>query len=245
MKWFKHYHNADTSHKLSLLIEEHGKVAYAEYWLLLELLCEKYEDPSDKKVKVEVTEGEICRKIRKPFPKKMKTFLKALQNLSLLDYEVSGKTFKFEAPILWKLKQKDYKRERLESYSKAKKSPLREKREEKREKREDNNSSQRFAPDKLINLWNDICPPVGFAHAKSIGPTLANQILESQQLLPSVEDWKDYFEKITQSKFCLKNKNIPFNYYCREEVISRFLNSSDNSTIEEIFGELMGSANEN
>jgi len=150
MKWFKHFHNADSSHKLALLMENHGKSAYAEYWLLLELLCEKYKGDEQQ---IEVTEGELCRKLRRPFPKKMKTFLKALQNLSILDYKENEKTFKFETRILWELKQKDFARARKESKPEAIKSPLREKREEKREK----NNILSGKPDsvaEIINLLN-------------------------------------------------------------------------------------------
>lgn len=43
MKWFKHYTDASRSEKLATLREKTGLEGYARYWLLVELLSEKFD----------------------------------------------------------------------------------------------------------------------------------------------------------------------------------------------------------
>ena len=43
MKWFKHYTNASRSEKLNALRDKYGLEGYARYWLLVELLAEKFD----------------------------------------------------------------------------------------------------------------------------------------------------------------------------------------------------------
>jgi hypothetical protein len=43
MKWFKHYTDASRSEKLASLREKTGLEGYAKYWLLVELLAEKFD----------------------------------------------------------------------------------------------------------------------------------------------------------------------------------------------------------
>ena len=157
MKWFKHYHNADTSRKLCLLIESHGVAAYGHYWLLLELLCEKYKADETK---ILVTEGELCRKLRKPFPKKMKTFLEVFRNLSLFNYKVHEKTFEFEVGILSELKQKDFRKPQINSAPTANKPPLREKRIRDKSEEEDvlqtTSKKPQITEQDVINAWDKL-----------------------------------------------------------------------------------------
>jgi hypothetical protein len=206
MKWFKHFHNADSSHKLALLMENHGKSAYAEYWLLLELLCEKYKGDEEQ---IEVTEGELCRKLRRPFPKKMKTFLKALQNLSILDYKENEKTFKFETRILWELKQKDFARARRESKPEAIKSPPREKREEKREK---NNTPK---PPKggitldqsceiIVDVWNQTAEVVKLSKITlPLAEKRKANLKKAIKQMPDLFDWGKAISIIAEKPFHL------------------------------------------
>lgn len=120
--------------KLQQLIEKLGVEGYGRYWLLLELLCDKYEGES---LTINLHFNEISAKIQINWEKKLENFLGILSEISLISWEKDGKIFKIEAPILWELKQKDFKRARHESETKATRPPLREKRKEKREKRED------------------------------------------------------------------------------------------------------------
>lgn len=43
MKWFKHYTGASRSEKLNALRDKYGLEGYARYWLLVELLAEKFD----------------------------------------------------------------------------------------------------------------------------------------------------------------------------------------------------------
>lgn len=129
MKWFKHYSNADSSLKLQKILDEMGVEGYAHYWLLLELLCEKYDGESTI---IELHFNEISAKVRIKFSKKLEKVLQKFADFSLFSLEIRGKVYKINAPILLKLKQKDFKRSRPESDSVAPTPPLRDKIEDKR-----------------------------------------------------------------------------------------------------------------
>lgn len=106
MKWFKHYSNASSSLKLQSLISELGVEGYGQYWLLLELLCEKFDGESPE---VTLFFDEISAKVRIKFTKKLETFLQKLSDFHLLSFQISGKFYKIEAPILLDLQSKDFK----------------------------------------------------------------------------------------------------------------------------------------
>ena len=59
MHYFKHYHNASTSLKLQRLIHEGGVAAYGYYFLMLELLCEKFDGET---IRIELFERELVNK---------------------------------------------------------------------------------------------------------------------------------------------------------------------------------------
>lgn len=106
MKWFRHFHNASSSIKIQLLIDELGVEGYGHYFLLLELLTEKFDG---KSAKVDLHLDEICSKVRIKFSKKLEKFVQKLADFSLLSYEISGKVYKFDCPILLELQDKDSK----------------------------------------------------------------------------------------------------------------------------------------
>jgi len=237
MQWFKHYHNADTSHKLALLIENHGKIAYAEYWLLLELLCEKYQGDE---VEILVTEGELCRKLRKPFPKKMKTFLESLQNLSILDYKVFKKTFKFETRILWELKQKDFKRARHESDNEATETLLRDKREEIRDKREEytptTTQQENFSAEPLeisekcvLETWEALGHKVkGYALTRK----QLKKLIELNKIM-DLEKYKESIDRLSKDSFYLNSANKSIDMIISEEILIRSFQKPNASELRE------------
>lgn len=114
MKWFKHFTNASDSVKLNKLIDELGIEGYGRYWLLLELIASEGYDGSEK---VEIHFRKISAKVQIKFSKKLGTFLQKLSDFSLINYEVSGKVYKIECPILAELQDKDskYNRKRIVS----------------------------------------------------------------------------------------------------------------------------------
>lgn len=108
MPWLKHYNNASTSMALQGIIEKGGAEAYGHYWLLLELLCTKYDGTSHE---IDLFEKEIvkqlginCRRIGKQ--------LDILCNSYSIQFERIGKLYSFKAPILSELKDKDFRRTR-------------------------------------------------------------------------------------------------------------------------------------
>lgn len=237
MKWFKHYHNADTSHKLCLLMEQYGVESYGRYWLLLELLCEKYKGDE---LEIEVTEGELCRKLRKPFPKKMKTFLEVLANLSLFNYKVFGKTFKFETSMLSELKQKDFRRPQLDRNLTAKKSPLRVKSKEIRVKREEEEEEEsdldqhqkqsevlHITQDHVLNAWQKLGNRVaGFFLARS----QLNKLIELNKIM-NLENYNLAIERLKADPFYLNAQNKSIDMILSDEVLLRTFQKENQSDL--------------
>ena len=121
MRWFKHYSNATDSTKLSFLISEKGIEGYGFYWLLLELLCAKFD--GTQRV-IALSFDEVLAKFRLNNRRKLVGLLEVLDKLELIPNKTIGKLIEIDAYILLKLKQKDFKTKLLESDSRAEKSPL-------------------------------------------------------------------------------------------------------------------------
>lgn len=109
MKWFKHYHNSSTSNELNEIIDDLGLEGYARYWLLLELLTEKFDGESTT---FKIHFSEISAKVRIKFRKKLATFLQKLSKSSVTFTGVEGNFYKIEAPILLDLMDRDFKKTR-------------------------------------------------------------------------------------------------------------------------------------
>jgi len=106
LRWFKHYANASTSIKLNKIIDELGIEGYGRYFLLLELLSEKFDGESTT---CELHYSEISAKVRIKFSKKLATFLQKLHDFHLITFEIQGKVYKINCPILLDLQSKDFK----------------------------------------------------------------------------------------------------------------------------------------
>lgn len=106
MKWIRHFTNASESLKLQKLLGEMGSDGYGKYWLLLELLGQKF-DGEDTFIELHFLE--ISTKVQIKFTKKLETFLQKLSDFSLISYEISGKVYKVYAPILRELQDKHSK----------------------------------------------------------------------------------------------------------------------------------------
>jgi hypothetical protein len=137
MKWFKHFSNASTSLKLNRLIDELGLEAYAQYWLLLEILSANFDGESTK---ITLHFSEISPKVRIKFGKKLETFVQKLADFSLLSCQVSGKFYDFDAPILRELMDKDSKYNRKRVVGKSSEATLRYKNKDLRIKNEEERS---------------------------------------------------------------------------------------------------------
>lgn len=209
MQFFKHYHNASSSLKLQKLLHEMGAEGYGQYWLLLELLCEKFDGESSL---IELHFEEISAKVRIKFGKKLETFVQKLSDFSLLSFQISGKVYKIDAPILFDLQAKDFKfatKKRLSSDSKREEE--REKNKDKRIKREEKEelspayfeSSDRLNFAQFVDLFNRHLGGVGkikFENHLQTGPVVTHFANYSQKLKGEA-DWVEVFEIVKNSDF--------------------------------------------
>jgi hypothetical protein len=202
MKWIKHYHNASSSIKLQNLVERLGVEGYGRYWLLLELLCEKYE--GDELV-IDVHFKEISTKIQINWAKKLEDFLRILEEFSLISFEISGKIYKIEAPILWKLKQKDFKRERQQSVADAPKPPLREKSKEKRVKRKDNTplppKGGELPLEVYVDVWNIAAKNSWLPRVEKLTEKRRKLLRAAVKEMPEFQHWADSLQELMLSDF--------------------------------------------
>jgi len=121
MRWFKHYSNATESTRLNFLLAEKGVEGYGFYWLLLELLCAKF-DGTQRVIVLSL--DEVLAKFRLNNKRKLVSLLEVLNKLELIPNKTCGKFLQIDAFILLKLKQKDFKTKLSESDLQAEKSPL-------------------------------------------------------------------------------------------------------------------------
>lgn len=132
MQFFKHYHNASTSLKLQKLLDKKGVEGYGRYWLLLELLCEKFDGENSR---IDLHLSEISTRVRLKYSKSVDTFIQELVKSELILVKFSEKVYQIEAPILFDLQAKDFKyatRLRLSSDPKNKSKDKRIKNKDKR-----------------------------------------------------------------------------------------------------------------
>lgn len=109
MRWVKHYSDASTSLKLSQMMEKLGTISYSWYWLLIELLAEKYDG---KNTTITIHFSTVPSKVRIKSRKKFESFLSHLESILALNYKRNGDTFEIQIPILLELQSKDKKYDR-------------------------------------------------------------------------------------------------------------------------------------
>ena len=224
MKWFKHYHNASSSLKLQALISELGVEGYGQYWLLLELLCEKFDGETPV---VCLFSSEISAKVGIKFSKKLQTFVQKLADFSLISYEISGKVYKIDAPILLDLQSKDFKFATRQRQQNDSKTTLRIKNKNKEEDKEKEmnkekirdvaffenakpkiNEHENFAQSVkfIVDLFNSEISTSSANKAFGIigSKTTANLILLlEEEWFKTESNWIAYFNKIKQSDFLM------------------------------------------
>lgn len=227
MKWFKHYHNASSSLKLqSLRNRKRGKEAYCEYWMLLELLCEKF-DGEDTKIKLSWKEVGTKLEVRS---NRVGTILELYASLNLIELVSVGTELEINAPILLELKDKDFTRARKEREvsaqnprTKSAKNKNKNKEEEKEKEmiKEKNrgvvffedaktkiNEHENFAQSVkfIVDLFNSEISTSSANKAFGIigSRATANLLLLLEQDWFRVEaNWFEYFKKIKQSDFLM------------------------------------------
>ncbi|MFW5887949.1 MAG: hypothetical protein ACOCUH_04050 [Bacteriovoracia bacterium] len=211
MRWFKHYCDASTSIKVNQIIDECGLEGYARWFLLLELLSEKFDGESTK---FEIHFNEISAKVRIKFSKKLETFLKLLHNFSLIELEVKGKVYKIDCPILMNLQDRDFKKSRKNRGTDAPKIKNKIKNKDKEEEREysarkplvfpGSKNELPINPAELINLYNEIYGSAKNRYHRGFlfGEHLENlKATVSHEPFNTLEGWKELFEIARDSEF--------------------------------------------
>jgi hypothetical protein len=112
MRFFRHFSDASSSLTIQKIIDEMGVEGYGQYFLLLELLNSKFDGSSTK---IALHSDEISAKVRIKFTKKLETFVQKLADFCVLSFELSGKVYQIDCPVLAELMDKDskYNRKKL------------------------------------------------------------------------------------------------------------------------------------
>jgi hypothetical protein len=101
VKWFKHYSDASTSQKLNVLMDKYGLEGYARYWLLIELLAEKF-DGKDPTFQLHL--NTIKQRLRTYHTKIIERFLKDIGESLLMSVECDDKLYTIYCPKLLEIK---------------------------------------------------------------------------------------------------------------------------------------------
>ena len=120
MIWFKHLCSASNGETLSQIEEEFGLEGYARFFKLMEVVASKSDNDN---YFAEYSEKKWSTFLRAK-PKKLRTFLKCLENLQVILVEHSENIIRIEMPNLCKFKQKDLGRSRPSRVKTASNPPL-------------------------------------------------------------------------------------------------------------------------
>jgi hypothetical protein len=190
MKWFKHYSNASTSAKLNILMEKHGIEGYGKYWLLVELLADKW---SGDEPRFEIHYSTIKQRLRTYHDKITRRFLKDLNESRLMSIECKDNLCTIYFPKLLEIKDNHTKNLQVSS---PKLAPRKEKKREEKKRLD----KKGIAPDTVVQLWNNFMSDThGFCHGIGTGKHLEN-FVESRKFLITENQWISLFEEVRNIK---------------------------------------------
>lgn len=126
MKWFRHFSNVRSSGKLNGLIDAMGVEGYGRYWMLFELLNEKFDGAQTN---IHLHERELISSLLLRYPRTLRDHLGTMSGLGLFQLKVSGKFYEIDCPMLKELQDKDSK------YNRKKRVPVVAECEEKNKKK--------------------------------------------------------------------------------------------------------------
>lgn len=220
MQFFKHYHNTDTSTFIQKVIKVHGLIGYAWWYLLLELLCEKFNGES---VLVQLTVSEVAKKLRIK-PAKVHSIISSFSELShnqaITKLESNHNQDNFDgfiiiisAHILLDLQDRDFKRARKDRAESAPKNKIKNKDKEREKEKEkerpvpqDFKSCEKVTSDFIINLFNEKLAGVGKVKSYPSYSLSPNSIDDLKSILgfpdfKTRSQWENYFAQIAKSDF--------------------------------------------
>jgi hypothetical protein len=187
MKWFKHYSDASRSEKLAQLVDEFGIEGYGRYWLLVELLAEKFDG---KDTNFTIHNTTIKRTLYIHHDKMAVKFLGTIANLGLMSCVSTNKLWSISCPKL--LEIKDNHTKNLQAKSKSV-TPRTDK--NRTDKNRENKTSKKIIFD--IDLIYSEYPR---KQGKAAGIKKLHELIKTQKIY---------------DKILLGSKN--YNAYCRDE----------------------------
>ena len=220
MPWFKHYNNASTSLSIQKMMIELGVIGYAYYFLLLELLCSKFDGSN---CVIDLTLSEVAVKLRIKSGR-VQVILKSFSSSNLVTLESLGVIIRINAPILLELKSKDFARARRESVSEAESTLLRKRLKNKNKNKNNsivngrvdythpleldpdkvNKPTLQDKADKLAEMWNDMAELNKLSKVKiPVSKDRVNLIAPALKEFPEIEDWYKIICTVTDNPFNL------------------------------------------
>lgn len=223
MKWFKHYSDASKSSKLNLIVDKFGLKGYAMYWLIVELLAEKFdgEDPT-----FEVHFNTIKQTLRVYHNKIIKDFMESVDDVGLMSVQCDSNLYHISFPKLLEIKDNHTKNlqvknkkvtpriEKNKIKNKIKNTPLG---SNVIEFQDSKNEISNELFDSIIEQWNKICADNGkLKFHKGLKRTTLENFVELVRLNKSLRDiqsWKDCFHTIKNNDF-LNGQNPSSSFVC-------------------------------
>lgn len=211
MQYFKHYHNASTSISIQKIMKEHGVLGYGQWFLLLELLCEKFDGESDL---IRVTTAEVVQKLRTK-PAGVRQVLARFAGLADILEDIDGFEIIIRCPLLLDLQDRDFKRARKERGQGApkKKNKSKDKEEDKEEEREveyfSNPEKVNFS--QVAELFNQKLADERISHENFLqsGEVVSNFVEKQKEFgLYSLSNWEPIFTRAKTSAFITKKLGV-------------------------------------
>jgi len=110
MRWFKHYSNAMGSNKLTELLALTGLAGMGRYWLLMELMAEKYDGQEDQEFVFRTKD--LQQELSTYHLNSLRKYLQCIHNVGIMSIKCDVDVTRISTPILLELQAKDFKKKR-------------------------------------------------------------------------------------------------------------------------------------
>ena len=110
MKWFKHHSDVRVSNSVSNVLGELGVSGYGRYWILLELMAQKFDGKNDDVFAFGVRE--LRESLRFNQGKQLISYLEAIAKQGVIEFQASDKLIEIRSSILLDLLGRDFKKAR-------------------------------------------------------------------------------------------------------------------------------------
>lgn len=212
MKWFKHNTDASRSLKLNQLIEKFGLEGYARYWLLIELLSEKF---NGKDTSFKIHNQTLRLHLRYFHMRSASIYLQSLSDLNLVSISIGSNYTDLKCDKLLEIKDNHTKNLQVTFQEVSENLPLDKKKNKNKNKNkkyikkkinsdESDGGDKFFKENMIAEFWNIIAEDYGLAKVKL--PLSVDRIKNIQPALkefPEREDWEKIILEIPKNKFNL------------------------------------------